>query len=80
MKPARVDELICGWSMMTGHSFSEVELNSLVDLISQETEKGVKSEGPTGMKCPKCGSGAFPWRPCCGHKLTLVTNAKKGGG
>ena len=37
MTPERVDELICGWSMMMGKSFTEEELNSLVDLVAKES-------------------------------------------
>lgn len=32
----RVDELVCNWSLMTGHAFSEQELNSLVDLLGDD--------------------------------------------
>lgn len=34
----RVDKLICNWSLMNSHSFTESELNSLVDLIGDECE------------------------------------------
>ncbi len=38
MKPQEVDALICGWSQMMNHSFTEEELNSLVDLIAEKLE------------------------------------------
>jgi hypothetical protein len=38
MKPRELDELICEWSMRTGHGFRQHELDSLVDLISEATE------------------------------------------
>lgn len=41
MKPEKVDKLICDWSLKTGHAFQEKELNSLVELISSESEKEV---------------------------------------
>lgn len=38
MKPQLLDELICAWSMRTGHGFRAKDLDSLVDLISDATE------------------------------------------
>ena len=32
----RVDELICNWSTLMQHPFTEEELNSLVDLIGDD--------------------------------------------
>jgi hypothetical protein len=32
----RVDELVCNWSMMTGHSFTEQELDSLIDILGND--------------------------------------------
>lgn len=40
----RADKLICGWSMLTGHSFTELELNSLVELISSDANPPWPSE------------------------------------
>lgn len=64
MPASRVDELICGWSMMTGHAFKEADLNSLVDLIAQESEKSVaaleaeNAELKAATTYEECGCGA----------------------
>lgn len=38
MKAERLDKLICDWSLRTGHGFRAKDLDSLVDLLADETE------------------------------------------
>lgn len=38
MKPREVEHLICEWAMRTGHGFRQRDIDSLVDMISEETE------------------------------------------
>jgi len=38
MTKRQVDKIICDWSMATGHSFTEEELNSLVDILAEDKE------------------------------------------
>jgi hypothetical protein len=39
MKPEKVSALVCGYSMTMGVAFTEQQLNALIDLISEQTEK-----------------------------------------
>lgn len=49
----RVDELICGWSMMTGHSFKEEELNGLVDLLADDFKAQLVKTHAHGVRAGK---------------------------
>jgi hypothetical protein len=40
----RIDALICGWSTLWQHSFTEQELDSLVDVLADEFDRQKPSD------------------------------------
>lgn len=43
--PARIDKIVCNWSMQLGVALTESQLNSLVDAIAIPVPKSINDEG-----------------------------------
>ncbi len=56
----RVDELICGWSTIHGHSFKEEELNSLVHLLGDDFKSQAVKIHASGVSAGKKLGVMFP--------------------
>lgn len=49
----RVDNLICNWSMLMSHPFTEVELNSLVDMLGDDFKLQASGIHAAGVRAGK---------------------------
>lgn len=49
----RVDKLICNWTLLMGHSFTEQELNSLVDILGDDFKMQAINIHKHGVKAGK---------------------------
>lgn len=49
----RVDELVCAWSMMNMHGFTEAELNSLVELLGDDFKQQAVKIHAAGVRAGK---------------------------